>query len=146
MYIWYEVNVVLITLLCDCCVLGVLLNQQICYTTKCFAEHLYSYFVQESSSWWKDNSDTILVELWKHIGVVNWGISWHECSPINCFIGLQGRPELTPVAIKAGKMLARRMFTNSSIQMDYDLVRFYCSFCLFFFLLRSDFVFLLLLF
>lgn len=32
---------------------------------------------------------------------------------------LQGRPELTPVAILAGRLLARRMFANSSEKMDY---------------------------
>lgn len=35
---------------------------------------------------------------------------------------LEGRPELTPVAIQAGIMLARRLFGGSSAQMDYDLV------------------------
>ncbi|KAK3083951.1 hypothetical protein FSP39_005938 [Pinctada imbricata] len=35
---------------------------------------------------------------------------------------LQGRPELTPVAIKAGKLLAHRLFGNSTHQMDYDIV------------------------
>lgn len=35
---------------------------------------------------------------------------------------LQGRPELTPVAIHAGRLLARRMFGNSNQQMDYDNV------------------------
>ncbi|XP_037026876.1 thioredoxin reductase 1, mitochondrial isoform X2 [Bradysia coprophila] len=33
---------------------------------------------------------------------------------------LQGRPELTPVAILAGRLLARRMFGNSTELMDYD--------------------------
>ncbi|XP_048580758.1 thioredoxin reductase 2, mitochondrial [Nematostella vectensis] len=33
---------------------------------------------------------------------------------------LQDRPELTPVAIMAGKLLARRLFAGSTIQMDYD--------------------------
>ncbi|XP_014788741.1 thioredoxin reductase 2, mitochondrial [Octopus bimaculoides] len=35
---------------------------------------------------------------------------------------LQGRPELTPVAIKAGKLLANRLFDDSKLQMDYDKV------------------------
>jgi len=35
---------------------------------------------------------------------------------------LQGRPELTPVAIKAGKLLARRLFGNSADLMDYQNV------------------------
>lgn len=30
--------------------------------------------------------------------------------------------ELTPVAIKAGEYLARRLFTKSTIQMEYHLV------------------------
>lgn len=34
----------------------------------------------------------------------------------------QGRPELTPVAIRAGKLLARRLFTKSTAMMDYDTV------------------------
>lgn len=33
---------------------------------------------------------------------------------------LEGRPELTPVAIHAGRLLARRMFGGSVQQMDYD--------------------------
>ncbi|XP_068629416.1 thioredoxin reductase 1, mitochondrial isoform X2 [Battus philenor] len=35
---------------------------------------------------------------------------------------LEGRPELTPVAIHAGRLLARRMFGGSSQHMDYDNV------------------------
>ncbi|XP_065176831.1 thioredoxin reductase 2, mitochondrial-like [Sycon ciliatum] len=35
---------------------------------------------------------------------------------------LQGCPELTPVAIRSGKLLARRLFAGSSEQMNYDLV------------------------
>lgn len=33
---------------------------------------------------------------------------------------LQGRPELTPVAILAGRLLARRLFGNGTELMDYD--------------------------
>lgn len=33
---------------------------------------------------------------------------------------LQGRPELTPVAILAGRLLARRIFGNGTELMDYD--------------------------
>ncbi|RWS08215.1 Thioredoxin reductase 1: cytoplasmic-like protein [Dinothrombium tinctorium] len=32
---------------------------------------------------------------------------------------LEGKPELTPVAIEAGMLLARRLFSNSTIQCDY---------------------------
>jgi len=35
---------------------------------------------------------------------------------------LDGRPELTPVAIQAGKLLAKRLYGGSSKQMDYELV------------------------
>ncbi|XP_012277878.1 thioredoxin reductase 1, mitochondrial isoform X2 [Orussus abietinus] len=35
---------------------------------------------------------------------------------------LHKKPELTPVAIHAGKLLARRLFGNSTEQMDYDNV------------------------
>ena len=35
---------------------------------------------------------------------------------------LEGRPELTPVAIKAGQLLARRMFGGGGDNMDYDSV------------------------
>lgn len=35
---------------------------------------------------------------------------------------LQGRPELTPVAIAAGKLLARRLYDGSRVQMDYENV------------------------
>ncbi|XP_066459571.1 thioredoxin reductase 2, mitochondrial isoform X1 [Eleutherodactylus coqui] len=34
----------------------------------------------------------------------------------------EGRPELTPTAIAAGKLLARRLFSNSTELMDYDSV------------------------
>ncbi|XP_048467709.1 thioredoxin reductase 2, tandem duplicate 2 [Rhincodon typus] len=34
----------------------------------------------------------------------------------------EGRPELTPTAIKAGKLLAHRLFGNSTELMDYDNV------------------------
>ncbi|RXM91942.1 Thioredoxin reductase 2, mitochondrial [Acipenser ruthenus] len=34
----------------------------------------------------------------------------------------EGRPELTPTAIQAGKLLARRLFGKSSELMDYDCV------------------------
>ncbi|XP_063310496.1 thioredoxin reductase 2, mitochondrial [Pelobates fuscus] len=34
----------------------------------------------------------------------------------------EGRPELTPTAIAAGKLLARRLFNNSTELMDYDSV------------------------
>jgi thioredoxin reductase (NADPH) len=35
---------------------------------------------------------------------------------------MQGRWELTPVAIKAGKLLARRLFGGSTQLMNYDMV------------------------
>jgi hypothetical protein len=35
---------------------------------------------------------------------------------------LQERPELTPVAIKAGRLLAERLFAGSKVQMEYDKV------------------------
>ncbi|XP_035233583.1 thioredoxin reductase 3-like, partial [Stegodyphus dumicola] len=35
---------------------------------------------------------------------------------------LEGKPELTPVAIEAGLLLARRLYGNSDIQCDYDKV------------------------
>ncbi|XP_014246375.1 thioredoxin reductase 1, mitochondrial isoform X2 [Cimex lectularius] len=35
---------------------------------------------------------------------------------------LEGRPELTPVAIQAGKLLAARLYGGSKIQMDYENV------------------------
>lgn len=34
----------------------------------------------------------------------------------------QGKPELTPVAIHAGRLLARRLYAGHSQQMDYDNV------------------------
>ena len=37
----------------------------------------------------------------------------------SCF---QDRPELTPVAIRAGRLLARRLFDGATEQMDYDKV------------------------
>lgn len=38
------------------------------------------------------------------------------------FNSLQAKPELTPVAIQAGKLLAQRLFNNSNEQMDYENV------------------------
>ncbi|XP_064620864.1 thioredoxin reductase 2, mitochondrial-like [Lineus longissimus] len=35
---------------------------------------------------------------------------------------LQDKPELTPVAVKVGKLLAKRIFDNSKIQMDYGKI------------------------
>eukprot|EP00741_Cyanophora_paradoxa_P008397 tig00001307_g8124.t1 len=35
---------------------------------------------------------------------------------------VSGRPELTPVAIQAGVLLARRLFAGSKVKMDYDTV------------------------
>uniref|UniRef100_I2CP09 Thioredoxin reductase n=2 Tax=Nannochloropsis gaditana TaxID=72520 RepID=I2CP09_NANGC len=35
---------------------------------------------------------------------------------------LEGKPELTPVAIRTGELLARRLFAGSKKLMDYDLV------------------------
>lgn len=33
---------------------------------------------------------------------------------------LEGRPELTPVAIQAGRLLTRRLFANQTLKCDYD--------------------------
>lgn len=41
----------------------------------------------------------------------------------NLFLSLQGRPELTPTAIKAGKLLAHRLAGGSTKLMDYHTVR-----------------------
>lgn len=35
---------------------------------------------------------------------------------------IEGTPELTPVAIQAGRLLARRLFGDSTVQMDYRFV------------------------
>jgi len=51
--------------------------------------------------------------------------SWEQTNVANIFaIGdvLEGRPELTPVAIQAGIMLARRLYGGATAAMDYDLV------------------------
>ena len=45
---------------------------------------------------------------------------------------LQDRPELTPVAIRAGKLLADRLFGGSEIIMDYDKVSYIFSFVFWF--------------
>ena len=34
----------------------------------------------------------------------------------------EGKQELTPVAIQAGELLARRLYGGSDVQMDYDMV------------------------
>ncbi len=41
-------------------------------------------------------------------------VGTHSCVP-----QLSGRPELTPVAIRAGRLLADRLFSDSTEQMDY---------------------------
>lgn len=33
-----------------------------------------------------------------------------------------GKQELTPVAVRAGELLAKRLFSNSKLKMDYDMV------------------------
>jgi pyruvate/2-oxoglutarate dehydrogenase complex dihydrolipoamide dehydrogenase (E3) component len=38
----------------------------------------------------------------------------------------QERPELTPVAIMAGKLLARRLMRASDERMNYELVLYFC--------------------
>lgn len=43
-------------------------------------------------------------------------------SKLSC-LSSQGRPELTPTAIKAGKLLARRLAGHSTELMNYDNVR-----------------------
>ena len=35
---------------------------------------------------------------------------------------LEGKPELTPLAIQTGRLLARRLFTNSTEATDYDMI------------------------
>lgn len=35
---------------------------------------------------------------------------------------LQGRPELTPVAIKTGELLSRRLYNNASQKMNWDMI------------------------
>lgn len=47
----------------------------------------------------------------------------------NCTLLLprQGRPELTPTAILAGRLLAQRLCGQSSDLMDYDNVSAHCS-------------------
>ena len=41
---------------------------------------------------------------------------------------VQSRWELTPVAIKAGKLLAQRLFGDSTQLMNYDLVCMFVKF------------------
>lgn len=41
----------------------------------------------------------------------------------NLFLSFQGRPELTPTAIKAGKLLAHRLAGRSTELMNYHSVR-----------------------
>lgn len=52
---------------------------------------------------------------------------------------LQGRPELTPTAIRAGKLLARRLVGQSTELMNYDNVsltytHYFCIYVLFIFM------------
>ena len=39
------------------------------------------------------------------------------------WLSFQGRPELTPVAIQAGKLLAQRLFNGGKQLMNYSMVR-----------------------
>jgi len=39
------------------------------------------------------------------------------------FVIFKGRQQLTPVAIRAGKLLAKRLFGGATDQMDYEMVR-----------------------
>jgi thioredoxin reductase (NADPH) len=83
--------------------------------------------------------DTVLVAIGRDaetakIGLANAGVKVHPKSgkieasgeqtnvPHIYAIGdiLEGRPELTPVAIQAGKLLARRLFSDSRKHMDYE--------------------------
>jgi len=54
------------------------------------------------------------------------GVGSHEQTNVDNIYAiadvLEGRPELTPVAIQAGIMLARRIYGGSKAAMDYDLV------------------------
>jgi len=54
------------------------------------------------------------------------GVGGHEQSSAEHIFALgdvlQGRPELTPVAIQAGVLLARRLFGGGKDQMDYNMV------------------------
>lgn len=52
----------------------------------------------------------------------------------------EGRPELTPVAIKAGELLARRLFAGSKTLMVYFFLHFPFLCCLFPFFFRVSFV------
>lgn len=42
---------------------------------------------------------------------------------VNSLVLFQGRPELTPTAIKAGRLLARRLVGHSNQLMNYENVR-----------------------
>ncbi|KAJ8312608.1 LOW QUALITY PROTEIN: hypothetical protein KUTeg_009981 [Tegillarca granosa] len=77
------------------------------------------HYQDESGVHHKDTYDTVLLAVGRH--------------PVTQLLGLDklgmdvdskthkiGRPELTPVAIKAGKLLSHRLFNGSNIQMDYD--------------------------
>ena len=46
----------------------------------------------------------------------------HEVLSLTHTHTLQGRPELTPVAIMSGKLLAKRLYSNSTQLMNYEMV------------------------
>ncbi|KAG9334370.1 hypothetical protein JZ751_008189 [Albula glossodonta] len=68
------------------------------------------------------NLEKIGVALQKESGKVIVGDDESSSVPNVFAIGdiAEGRPELTPVAIKAGKLLARRLFSPSTELMNYD--------------------------
>ncbi|KAI1901079.1 hypothetical protein AGOR_G00056440 [Albula goreensis] len=70
------------------------------------------------------NLEKIGVALKKESGKVIVGDNESSSVPNIFAIGdiAEGRPELTPVAIKAGKLLARRLFSPSTELMNYDNV------------------------
>merc|ERR1719235_3039566 len=57
-------------------------------------------------------------------GKINVNEEEQSCVPHIYGIGdvLEGYPELTPVAIQAGRLLANRLFNNATKKMDYDSI------------------------
>lgn len=100
----------------------------------------YRVYYDKNGKTYNDDYDTILQAIGRYsvtssLNLDKLGIKCEKNGKIKCInektnvpniyaIGdvLYGKQELTPVAIMAGKLLARRLFGNSNIEMDYDKV------------------------
>ncbi|KAJ8312602.1 hypothetical protein KUTeg_009975 [Tegillarca granosa] len=79
------------------------------------------HYQDESGVHHKDTYDTVLLAVGRHPVTQSLGLDKLGMD-VDSKTQKIGRLELTPVAIKAGKLLSHRLFNGSNIQMDYDKV------------------------